>query len=119
VTKIVTLCSAARISGVTGYQISGVESIKPNISGVNMTGKDVKKLRATLNCSQQALADGLGISVRTVQGWEGQNKLSQGYAMLLEHLLTCRELRKKVQRRMVKLQSYRSRRTKQTEQSET
>ena len=64
-----------------------------------MTGQDVKDLRKKWNISQKALADGLGIPLRTVQVWEYRGTISPGYKALLNHLKSCHKLRVKVTRR--------------------
>lgn len=47
-----------------------------NITSGNLAGKDLQSFRKNeLELSQQGLADCLGVSVRTVQGWEiGRSK---------------------------------------------
>lgn len=62
-----------------------------------MTKDQLKELRGQLKLTQEDLAQGLGISIRTVEGWESKG-ISIGFQLLLEHLGWCRKFQQLVKR---------------------
>lgn len=61
-----------------------------------LTKHQVKEIRELLGLSQSELAKGLGISFRTLQGWEAGRKIDTAANLLLRHLRSCRKFRDQV-----------------------